>query len=273
MSRARSPTRSPWPVPDPRGRRADGRRATTLGDLRGWPPRSATSPATPCSGPPARPQVGYVPAGSEEPYVLLDGARTRSLFDSVIEDTACRPSSRPESAAPAEEPAAGTEPPPAAGAGPADAGALTVAPAEVTVDVRNATGDPRAGRDVADELRGAGLRASARSATPGTVNQTVVRHGPARGAGPHRRRRRSGRGAAGQRPHRRHRAAGHRPRLRTSSPCRRRRPRRTRAPGREAPAPARSASRTPAAAVTGAEPVASRLQDDLRLRQPKRPEM
>ena len=50
--------------------------ASSLGDLSGDAVQRAGLPVA---------QVGYVPAGTDQAYVLLDGARTRLLFDSVIE--------------------------------------------------------------------------------------------------------------------------------------------------------------------------------------------
>jgi hypothetical protein len=124
-------------------------------------------------------QVGYVPAGTDQAYVLLDGAGTRSLFDAVIEGTQV-----PEefTIGPAEPAASGTTP---AADGPATAevaapaaDALTVPPSSVTVDVLNGTGTRGLAATVADLMRGQGFAVGDVGNEPGTVNETVVRYGP-----------------------------------------------------------------------------------------------
>ncbi|MGY1605476.1 LCP family protein [Geodermatophilus sp. SYSU D00815] len=156
--------------------------ATTLGDLRGLagtlgdlPDGSVQGAGLPVSS------VGYVPAGTEQAYVLLDGAGTRTLFDAVIdrtqlpeEFTAAAPAAEQ---APAAEPGASAEveaPPAPAGPEP-----LTAAPATVTVDVLNGTGTPGLAAQVGDLLRTQGFGVGAVGNEPGTVNETLVRYGPA----------------------------------------------------------------------------------------------
>ena len=55
---------------------------------------------------------------------------------------------------------------------------LTVAPGGVTVDVLNGTGTTGLAATVAEALRGQGFGVGTIGNEPGTVNQTVVRHGP-----------------------------------------------------------------------------------------------
>jgi LCP family protein required for cell wall assembly len=131
-------------------------------------------------------QVGYMPAGSDQAAVVVDGAGTRELFDAVIKD------GRLPDAAAAEAPA----PQGSAGDGSAGAGAadslpdpalpdpvpegttVSVAPAGVTLDVLDATGGQRTA-EVADGLAAAGFRVAARGVEPAAVDRTVVRYGPA----------------------------------------------------------------------------------------------
>jgi LCP family protein required for cell wall assembly len=144
--------------------------AGSLGDLSGDAVQRASLPVA---------QVGYVPAGTEQAYVLLDGRGTRSLFDAVIEGTSVPEEfviGPEESAAPAEEPSA-EEAPPAEEVPPAEA-ALTVPPASVAVDVLNGTGTTGLAGTVADLMRAQGFGVGAVGNEPGTVNETVVRYGP-----------------------------------------------------------------------------------------------
>ena len=138
--------------------------AGSLGDLSGDAVQRASLPVA---------QVGYVPAGTEQAYVLLDGRGTRSLFDAVIEGT-----SVPEEfiIGPAE-PAAPAEEPPAEVAPPAEA-ALSVPPSSVAVDVLNGTATTGLAGTVADLMRAQGFGVGAVGNEPGTVNETVVRYGP-----------------------------------------------------------------------------------------------
>jgi LCP family protein required for cell wall assembly len=144
--------------------------AGTLGDLSGDAVQRASLPVA---------QVGYVPAGTDQAYVVLDGAGTRTLFDAVIEGTRV----------PAEftigpaEPAAGEAladdaPPVAEPAAPPAGTALTVPPSSVAVDVLNGTGTTGLAASVADLLREQGFAVDSVGNEPGTVNQSVVRHGP-----------------------------------------------------------------------------------------------
>ena len=153
--------------------------AGSLGDLSGDAVQRAVLPVA---------QVGYLPVGTDQAYVLLDGDGTRELFESVIENTEVPEEFRTGAAAPADEPAAGDQPPPVAEAAPAaeaspvpaPAGGegLTVPPAQVTVDVLNGTGTTGLAATVADALRAQGFQVGAVGNEPGTVNETVVRHGP-----------------------------------------------------------------------------------------------
>ena len=183
--------------------------AGSLGDLSGDAVQRASLPVA---------QVGYVPAGTDQAYVLLDRTGTRSLFDAMIEgspvpeelttggnepavdSTAEDPAAAPAEAAPAAAPAAPDAP--------------TVPPSAVGVDVLNGTGTTGLAATVADLLRGQGFAVGAVGNEPGTVNESVVRYGPERPrAGPHGGRGGARLGAAAERLDRRHRPAGDRPRL------------------------------------------------------------
>jgi LCP family protein required for cell wall assembly len=126
-------------------------------------------------------KVGYVPAGTDEAYVLIDRAATRSLFDAVIEGSGV-----PKELLAPEQPAASADggdaappaPAPEAAATPAAAQGPTVPPASVGVDVLNGTGTTGLGATVADQLRGQGFVVGTVGNETGTVNQTVVRYGP-----------------------------------------------------------------------------------------------
>ncbi|MBM7806133.1 LCP family protein required for cell wall assembly [Geodermatophilus bullaregiensis] len=149
--------------------------AGALGDLEADAVQRAALPVA---------QVGYVPAGSDQAHVLLDGAGVRTLFDTVIEDSAV-PAELAATAvaaataaadAPAVDPAAatGAEQPAAAPA----AQPLTVAPSGTTVDVLNGTATAGLAATVADQLRQQGFVVGEVGNERGVVNQTVVRHGP-----------------------------------------------------------------------------------------------
>ncbi len=147
--------------------------ATALGDLDGDAVQRAELPVA---------QVGYVPAGSEQAHVLLDGPGVRSLFDGVIEDSRV-----PEelttpaiaaATAPAPEPAAEAAPAVEPSAAPPAPQGPTVAPGAVTVDVLNGTATRGLASTVADELRRQGFTVGQVGNETGTVNETVVRHGP-----------------------------------------------------------------------------------------------
>ncbi|MCZ2859248.1 LCP family protein [Blastococcus sp. VKM Ac-2987] len=139
--------------------------AGTLGDLSGDAVQRAGLPVA---------QVGYVPAGTEDAFVILDAPATRSLFDEII-DGAQLPAEvvegqRTEQAA---APEAAPQPEVPAGSAP-----LVVPPAEVAVDVLNGTGTAGLAATVADELRGQGYGVGAVGNEAGTVNESVVRYGP-----------------------------------------------------------------------------------------------
>jgi LCP family protein required for cell wall assembly len=153
---------------------------TTLGDLRvlAGSLGDLSGDAVQRTGLPVA-QVGYIPAGTDQAHVLLDAVGTRSLFDSVIEGTQVPEEFTigPEEPAAAEPPAAGAEPPAPAPEAPGPA-ALTVEPAAVTVDVLNGTATTGLAATVADQLRAQGFGVGAVGNEPGTVNESVVRHGP-----------------------------------------------------------------------------------------------
>jgi LCP family protein required for cell wall assembly len=143
--------------------------AGSLGDLSGDAVQRAVLPIA---------QVGYVPVGTDQAYVLLDGAGTRMLFDSVIEDTSVPAELRTGDTAPVEEPATAPEPAPVPEPVVTEAGALSVAPPQVTVNVLNGTGTTGLAATVADALRAQGFVVGTVGNEPGTVNESVVRHGP-----------------------------------------------------------------------------------------------
>jgi LCP family protein required for cell wall assembly len=145
--------------------------AGSLGDLSGDAVQRASLPVA---------QVGYVPAGTDQAYVLLDGAGTRSLFDAVIEGTRVPEEftiGPEEPAAPGEEIPTGDATSAAEPAPPA-ADALTVPPSSVAVDVLNGTGRTGLGATVADLMRAQGFAVGAVGNETGTVNESVVRYGP-----------------------------------------------------------------------------------------------
>jgi hypothetical protein len=156
--------------------------ASSLGDLSGGAVQRAEVPVA---------QVGYVPAGSETAVVLLDAAATRGLFESIIDSTRVPPTvleAQAEAAAAsaaalaaqaeAEEAAAAEEAPEAETAAPEGPPGLTVPPSEITLDVLNGTGTTGLAASVADELQAQGFGVGDVGNEPGTVNGTIVRHGP-----------------------------------------------------------------------------------------------
>ncbi|SDG12148.1 transcriptional attenuator, LytR family [Blastococcus aurantiacus] len=149
---------------------------TTLGDLRALATSlgNVSGDAVARTGLPVA-QVGHVPAGGEEAFVLLDGAGTRSLFDAVIDGSRVPDGFAAENDAPSE--AAGEEPP-AEAAVAADPQTALVPPAEVSVDVLNGTGTRGLAATVADALRAGGFVVGTVGNAEGTVSQSVVRHGP-----------------------------------------------------------------------------------------------
>ncbi|TYP89538.1 LCP family protein [Blastococcus xanthinilyticus] len=154
--------------------------ASTLGDLSGDAVQRAGLPVA---------EVGYVPAGSDQAFVVLDGPATRSLFDEVIDGTQLPAEvlegQRAEevaeaAAAEAAAEAGGTEAAPAPEvAEPAGPDPLTVPQAEITVDVLNGTGTTGLAATVADALRAQGFGVGTVGNESGTVNESVVRYGPA----------------------------------------------------------------------------------------------
>ena len=141
--------------------------AGTLGNLSGDAVQRAGLPVA---------QVGYVPTGSDQAYVVLDRPATRELFDEVI-DGARLPAGVLEAQRAAATAVADVPPAPApdAQAGPQP---LTVEPARITVDVLNGTGTTGLAGTVADAIRGQGFGVGTVGNEPGTVNESVVRFGP-----------------------------------------------------------------------------------------------
>jgi hypothetical protein len=157
---------------------------TTLGDLRalagslgGLSGNDVQRAALPVQ------QVGYVPAGTDRAYVLLDRTSTRALFDAMIQGHDLPAQLTTGGAAPAadsgaEAPAPAPAPAPAGAGDAAPADPPTVPPSGVSVDVLNGTGTTGLAGTVADQLRGQGFTVGSVGNEPGTVNQTVVRYGP-----------------------------------------------------------------------------------------------
>ncbi|SEO64698.1 LCP family protein [Trujillonella endophytica] len=144
--------------------------AGTLGDLSGDAVQRAALPVA---------QVGYVPAGAEQGYVLLDRPATRLLFESVIEDGVLPPGAQLEEAVPAPEPAdEAPAPEPAEEPATAPEPPATVLASEVSVEVRNGTATAGLASTVAEALRQQGFVVGAVGNEPGGVDRTVVRHGP-----------------------------------------------------------------------------------------------
>jgi hypothetical protein len=148
--------------------------AGSLGDLSGEAVQRASLPVA---------QVGYVPAGTDQAYVLLDGAATRTLFDAVIDGTRVPEEFTTDQAAGGADAAGEAAAPPTAEAppvesAPAGSGPLTVAPGQIAVDVLNGTGTQGLAATVADALRAQGFAVGTVGNEPGTVNESVVRHGP-----------------------------------------------------------------------------------------------
>ena len=144
--------------------------AGSLGDLSGDAVQRAGLPVA---------QVGYVPAGTDQAYVLLDRTGTRSLFDAMIEgspvpEELTTGGDEPARDSTAEDPAAVAAEEPAAPA----AEGPTVPPSAVALDVLNGTGTTGLGATVADLLRGQAFTVGTVGNESGTVNETVVRYGP-----------------------------------------------------------------------------------------------
>ncbi|MGY1635301.1 LCP family protein [Geodermatophilus sp. SYSU D00742] len=146
--------------------------AGTLGDLTGDAVQRTGLPVS---------QVGYVPAGTEQAYVVLDAGATRSLFDAVIDEGGLPPELTAQAAV--DDDAAAAAPPTAETQAeqPAPAPAeqpLTVTPDGISVDVLNGTATRGLAATVADLLRGQGFGVGTVGNEPGTVNETVIRYGP-----------------------------------------------------------------------------------------------
>jgi LCP family protein required for cell wall assembly len=170
---------------------------TTLGDLRSLAGSlgDLSGDAVERTGLPIA-ETGYVPAGSKQPYVLLDGEATRTLFDSVIKDTRVprellagagegvgEEAAGGDEAAGGEEAAgeasaAGEKAAPAQPETPAPADGVTVPPAQVTVDVLNATGTKGLAATAAEALKAQGFVIGEVGNEPGPVSSSVVRFGP-----------------------------------------------------------------------------------------------
>jgi LCP family protein required for cell wall assembly len=160
--------------------------ASSLGDLSGSAVQRAELPTT------AR---NYLPVDSETPYVLLDSVGTGSLFETVIRDTRVpetllHAQAQAEAAAAAALAAAEAEAAPEAAADdaaakvPVDPNApqpLTVAPAEVTLEVLNATPTAGLAATVGDQLTEGGFSVGDVGNESAAVDRTVVRHGSGAG--------------------------------------------------------------------------------------------
>uniref|UniRef100_UPI000CEB8954 LCP family protein n=1 Tax=Blastococcus atacamensis TaxID=2070508 RepID=UPI000CEB8954 len=143
--------------------------AGSLGDLSGDAVQRAGLPVA---------QVGYVPAGNDEAYVVLDGPATRALFDAVIDGTRLPAEvleAQRAAQTAASQAAEAAQPAPEEPAGPAP---LTASPGEITVDVLNGTGTTGLAGTVASALRAQGFGVGTVGNEEGTVNETVVRFGP-----------------------------------------------------------------------------------------------
>jgi LCP family protein required for cell wall assembly len=153
---------------------------TTLGDLRALAGSlgALSGDAVQRAALPVQ-QVGYVPAGTDQAYVLLDRAGTRALFDAMIEGNPVPPELTTGGGDPAADSSADVPAPaPAESAAAASAEVPTVPPSSVSLDVLNGTGTTGLAGTVADLLRGQGFTVGSVGNAPGTVNQTVVRYGP-----------------------------------------------------------------------------------------------
>ncbi len=148
---------------------------TTLGDLRALADSlgDVSGDAVARVGLPVA-QVGYVPAGAEESYVLLDGAGTRTLFDAVIDGSRVPDGFVTEEEPPVEAAEEGA----AESAAPAEPGIGVLLPAEVRLDVLNGTGTTGLASTVAAQLGELGFDVGDVGNADGTVSQSVVRHGP-----------------------------------------------------------------------------------------------
>jgi hypothetical protein len=147
---------------------------TTLGDLRvlAGSLGSLSGSAVQRAGLPVA-KVGYVPAGTQRPYSVLDAAASRALFDAVIGGTRLPPGAAgPQDAAPPR--AAAPSPAPSV----PSAAPERIAPGSVRVDVLNGTGRAGLAGKVADALRGQGFAVGTVGNSTETVSSSTVRYGP-----------------------------------------------------------------------------------------------
>ena len=147
--------------------------ASSLGDLSGSTVQRAELPVS---------DPAYVPEGAETGFALLDTKATTTLFETVIRDTelppellAAQAQANAAAAAQAGAQEAG-EQPPAEDAGPAP---LTVPPAEITLDVLNATATEGLAATVAADLTAQGFGVGEVGNADVDTQRSVVRHGPA----------------------------------------------------------------------------------------------
>jgi hypothetical protein len=154
---------------------------TTLGDLRALAGSlgNLSGNAVERAGLPVA-QVGYVPAGTTQAYVVLDSAATRGLFESVIGHTrlpadvlAKQSANGPADGDGAAAASASAAPAPAPAPQPA-----TVPPSTVRVDVLNGTGTTGLAGTVATALKAQGFGIGSVGNETGSVSSSVVRHGP-----------------------------------------------------------------------------------------------
>lgn len=158
---------------------------TTLGDLRvlAGSLGSLSGSAVQRAGLPVA-KAGYVPAGTQRPYAVLDGAATRALFDAVIGGTRLPPEATapqdtaPQDTAPAP-PAPAAQSTVAPSPAPPPPAPARIAPGAVTVDVLNGTGRAGLAGKVADALRGEGFVVGTVGNSPSTVGSSTVRYGAA----------------------------------------------------------------------------------------------
>jgi LCP family protein required for cell wall assembly len=155
--------------------------ASTLGSLDGDAVQRASLPVA---------RKDYVPRGGKQPFVLLDSAASRQLFDTVIDRTRVPAEILAAQAEAAQSAAAATgsgaaaassaapaaSPAPAAPAAPA-AQPLTVAPNAISLDVLNGTGTSGLAGSAADALKAQGFTVGTVGNESGAVEHTEVRFG------------------------------------------------------------------------------------------------
>jgi LCP family protein required for cell wall assembly len=152
---------------------------TTLGDLRvlAGSLGSLSGDAVQRAGLPVT-KVGYVPAGTQRRFSVLDGPASRALFDAVIGSTRLPPEATgPDDAAPPAPAVQGSAAPSAAPPSPA-AAPRRIGPGSVTVDVLNGTARAGLAGKVADALRGQGFVVGTVGNSTRTVSSSTVRYGP-----------------------------------------------------------------------------------------------